>query len=89
MASRSLRALAAAVLCFTAAAADDNTLYQSDFPPAELAARRAKVFDQIGKAAHALVQGAPKIKGFGSFSWIDVFANSYVEFFFVFTWKRF
>ncbi len=67
MASRLLRALAAVVLSSTAATADDNTLYQSDFPPDEFTARRANVFDQIGEAASALVQGAPQLRGFGSF----------------------
>jgi len=35
-----------------------RNLYQSDFPPAEFASRRAVLFDRIGPDACALVQGA-------------------------------
>ncbi len=38
--------------------------YQSDFPPAEFEARWAKLFDAIGDKAVAVVQGAPKVRGF-------------------------
>lgn len=37
------------------------------FPPEEFAARRAKVYDQIGNSAVALVQGAALPEGFGVF----------------------
>jgi Xaa-Pro aminopeptidase len=39
----------------------------ADFPPEEFAARRAKVFDQIGDRAVAIVQGAALPEGFGVF----------------------
>jgi len=39
----------------------------ADFPPEEFAARRAKVFDQIGNRAVAVVQGAALPEGFGVF----------------------
>src|SRR6185503_4069735 len=35
--------------------------------PEELAARRQKVLDAIGKAAIAIVQGAPSVRGFEVF----------------------
>jgi len=42
-------------------------LFQTDFPPEEFAARRAALFDAIGPGAHALVQGAPAVRGFDVF----------------------
>lgn len=42
-------------------------LFQTDFTPAEFAARRAKVFDAIGDQAMAVVQGAPEPSGFDVF----------------------
>lgn len=39
----------------------------ADFPPEEFAARRAKVFDQIGSRAVGLIQGAALPEGFGVF----------------------
>lgn len=39
----------------------------ADFPPEEFAARRTKVFDQIGSSAIALVQGGALPEGFGVF----------------------
>src|SRR5262245_7937219 len=38
--------------------------YQSHFPPEEFKARWAKVFDQIGNRAVAIVQGVPLARGF-------------------------
>src|SRR5215467_8883920 len=35
------------------------SLFTTDFPPEEFAARRAKVYDAIGKDAFAVLQGAP------------------------------
>ena len=46
------------------AGAQDAPLFTSDFPPEEFAARRAKVYDAIGKEAVALVQGAPAPEGY-------------------------
>jgi Xaa-Pro aminopeptidase len=41
--------------------------YQTDFAPAELAERRARLFASIGPQAIALVQGATGAQGFGVF----------------------
>ena len=48
-------------------------LYQSDFKPEELAARRQKVLDAIGKTAIAIVQGAPSVRGFEVFRQLNEF----------------
>ena len=45
----------------------NDSLFQTDFPPEEFAARRAKVFEAIGPGAHAIVQGAPPVRGFEVF----------------------
>ncbi|MBK6751302.1 MAG: aminopeptidase P N-terminal domain-containing protein [Pyrinomonadaceae bacterium] len=45
--------------------AQDRHYYQTDFPKEEFAARRAKLFERIGKNAIALIQGA---KGTGDFN---------------------
>ena len=42
-------------------------LFQTDFPPEELAARRGRIFEAIGPQAHALLQGAPPVRGFAVF----------------------
>lgn len=47
--------------------AQDNVHYQTDFSPAEFAARRNKVYDKIGNQAIAVVQGAPAVDGFKVF----------------------
>jgi Xaa-Pro aminopeptidase len=44
-----------------------TNLFQTDFPPAEFTARRARVYDAIGPEAHALVAGAAPVCGFGAF----------------------
>jgi Xaa-Pro aminopeptidase len=54
-------------LILTPAFAQDNSLYQSDFSPDEFKARRAKVFDEIGNNALAIIQGAPSVNGFKVF----------------------
>lgn len=41
--------------------------FRTDFPPEEFAARRAKVFDSIGAASIAVVQGAPSPAGYTRF----------------------
>jgi Xaa-Pro aminopeptidase len=41
--------------------------FQDDFPVDEFVARRTKVFDAIGPAAVALLQGAPGVDGFKVF----------------------
>ena len=49
------------------AGAAASGLFQTDFPPEEFAARRAALFDAIGPGAHALIQGAPAVRGFEVF----------------------
>ena len=66
MPARSSLALAL-LLAAPLALAQDAPLFTSDFPPEEFAARRAKVFDAIGKDAVALVQGAPAPEGYFRF----------------------
>jgi Xaa-Pro aminopeptidase len=51
-------------------ASQPESLFQTDFPPQEFAARRARIFDAIGPGAVAVVQGAPPVRGF------DVFRQS-------------
>jgi Xaa-Pro aminopeptidase len=41
--------------------------FTTDFPPEEFAARRAKVYDAIGEAGLALIQGAPSPAGYTRF----------------------
>ncbi|HEV7684902.1 MAG TPA: Xaa-Pro peptidase family protein [Pyrinomonadaceae bacterium] len=41
--------------------------FRTDFPPEEFAARRAKIFESIGAAAIAVVQGAPSPAGYTRF----------------------
>lgn len=48
-------------------AQEGGSLFTSDFPPEEFAARRAKVMDAIGPEAIALVQGAPTPVGYVRF----------------------
>ena len=48
-------------------AGQHDSLFQTDFPPEEFAARRAKVFDAIGPGAHAVLQGAAPVRGFEIF----------------------
>lgn len=57
----------AVVLSVVPASAQETHAHQTDFPPEEFAARRAHVFDQIGDAAIAVVQGAPNQRGFRKF----------------------
>jgi Xaa-Pro aminopeptidase len=48
-------------------AGQQHDLYQTDFPASEFQERRARVFDQIGDRAMALLQGAPAGEGFEVF----------------------
>ena len=48
-------------------AAGHNSLFQSDFAPEEFAARRARVFEAIGRGTHAVLQGAAPVRGFEVF----------------------
>ena len=56
--------LVLALLLASSVAAQETAKYQSDFPPEELAARRARVLDAIGDDAIAIVQGAATAPGF-------------------------
>ncbi|HYW30575.1 MAG TPA: Xaa-Pro peptidase family protein [Gemmatimonas sp.] len=47
--------------------AQDRHWYQTDFTPAEFAARRAKVYDAIGSQGLAIVLGASGVPGFSVF----------------------
>jgi Xaa-Pro aminopeptidase len=64
---RTLLAAGAVLATAIAATAQDTPLFTSDFPPEEFAARRAAVYDAIGPAAIALVQGAPSPIGYTRF----------------------
>lgn len=67
-----LVALALAVLFIglmprAAVSAQDTPLFTEDFPPAEFAERRRKVYDAIGTDAVAVVQGEPSARGYTRF----------------------
>lgn len=47
--------------------AQEGVRFQTDFPPEEFAARRAKIFEKIGERALAVIQGAPAVDGFKVF----------------------
>lgn len=49
------------------ASSTQRTDYQTDFPAAELVARRARVYDAIGAQGIAIVQGASGLPGFSVF----------------------
>ena len=52
--------LTAFLWCASGASAQEGfSFFTTDFPPEEFAARRASVYDAIGKTAAAVVQGAP------------------------------
>ncbi|HEY8563407.1 MAG TPA: Xaa-Pro peptidase family protein [Pyrinomonadaceae bacterium] len=54
------------LLSFQSFQAQDIPFFTNDFPPAEFAARRARVYDAIGEN-YALVQGAPSPAGYTRF----------------------
>ena len=55
----------AVFLCAAAALSQEGfSLFTTDFPPEEFAARRSAVYDAIGKGAIAIVQGAPTPVGY-------------------------
>jgi len=58
---------AVAMACSGVARSQDVPLFTSDFPPAEFAARRAVIYDAIGKEAWAVLQGAPSPPGYTRF----------------------
>ena len=65
-----MRAALAFVLVLQAvlpAMAQEVPLFTTDFPPEEFAARRAAVYDAIGKDAVAVLQGAPSPAGYTRF----------------------
>ncbi len=47
--------------------AQDAPLFTQDFPPAEFAARREKVYDAIGPGAVAVIQGEATVRGYVRF----------------------
>lgn len=55
------------LLKITAFGQEGIPFFTPDFPPEEFAARRAKVFDAIGKNGIALIQGEPSPKGYTRF----------------------
>lgn len=55
------------------ASAQQEVVYQRDFSPEEFAARRTRIFDQIGPNALALIQGAPEVRGFFVFRQSNTF----------------
>jgi Xaa-Pro aminopeptidase len=59
-----ITALAWLALLPRSALAQDAPLFRADFPPEELQARRAGIYDAIGTGAVALVQGAPAPAGY-------------------------
>ena len=63
MNSRSLASTTAALVLLMNATAGAQ-YYQTDFPAEEFRARHAKVFEQIGANAVAVVQGVAQTEGF-------------------------
>ena len=61
-----IRILIFVVMSITALA-QDIPYFTTDFPPAEFAARRAKVYDAIGANGLAVLQGAPSPTGYTRF----------------------
>jgi len=54
-------------ICSAAFAQEGFSLFTTDFPPEEFAARRAQVFEAIGENGLALLQGAPSPAGYTRF----------------------
>ena len=54
-------------LTWAVTAQEGFSFFTTDFPPEEFAARRAAVYDAIGKGAVAIVQGAPTPDGYSRF----------------------
>jgi len=68
MLSRLLRVVLFVLLLPVALLAQEGIpFFTTDFPPEEFAARRAKVYDEIGSGKIAVVQGAPSPTGFTRF----------------------
>ncbi|WP_396627085.1 aminopeptidase P N-terminal domain-containing protein [Luteitalea sp.] len=65
--TRTLATLLLASTFATSARAQDTASYQTDFPREEFAARRAAVFERIGRTAVAVVQGAANVGAFARF----------------------
>ena len=58
------KAAAGVVALFLTTVASSAQYYQTDFPVEEFKARHARVFEQIGSNAVAVVQGMPQTEGF-------------------------
>jgi Xaa-Pro aminopeptidase len=68
MFSRPLRVVLFMLLSSAALFAQEGIpFFNTDFPPEEFAARRAKVYDEMGSGKIAVVQGAPSPAGFTRF----------------------
>ena len=59
--------LALTVLSTSSLAQEGFSLFTTDFPPDEFAARRARIYEAIGNTGLALVQGAPSPSGYTRF----------------------
>ena len=59
--------LTLALLCATAYGQEGFSLFTTDFPPEEFAARRAEVYKTIGENGVAVLQGAPSPSGYTRF----------------------
>ncbi len=71
-----LHTLRSFLICFLTAwpiEAQETHYFQTDFPPAEFAARRARIFEAIGPNAIALIQSAPSVAGFKVFRQSNTF----------------
>jgi len=56
--------LATLFFCSRSLLAQETPFYQTDFPPDEFKTRWAKLYDEIGPNAVAIVQGMPQVRGF-------------------------
>ena len=55
------------LLLTTPSAQEGFSLFTTDFPPEEFAARRAVVYDKIGNKAMAVLRGEPSPAGYTRF----------------------
>src|SRR5262245_9224533 len=56
-----------ALICASAFAQEGFSLFTTDFPPEDFAARRAEVYKAVGEKGVAIVQGAPSPAGYTRF----------------------
>ncbi len=67
------RVLLFPLLAIWTAHSQERHYFQTDFPPAEFEARRARIFEAIGPNAIALIQSAPSVAGFKVFRQSNTF----------------